>query len=125
MRDPDVDRLLADSTHPMTASVRRLRSAVLDGVAGLTEHVKWRSPSFVHGGTDRMTVNMARPDRVVLVLHRGARVRADRADFSFADPSGLLEWRGADRAVVTWTDAQALDDAVPDVVDLLGRWVRA
>ncbi len=44
VRDPGVDALLAGSRHPMVPAVQQLRAALLDGVDGLTEHVKWRSP---------------------------------------------------------------------------------
>jgi hypothetical protein len=106
VRDPGVDALLAGSGHAMAPAVQRLRTALLDDVDGLSEHVKWRSPTFVHGGADRLTVDLSRAGRAVLVFHRGARVRADSA---FADPTGLMEWRGPDRALVTYTDAAALD----------------
>ena len=39
-----------------------------------------------------------------LVLHRGAAVRDDAADFRFEDPSGLLEWAAPDRAVISFRD---------------------
>ncbi|SFT70211.1 protein of unknown function (DU1801) [Geodermatophilus amargosae] len=128
MRDPGVDALLAASEHPMADPVQRLRAALLGGVDGLTEHVTWRSPTFVHGGVDRMTVDrmtvdLSRADRAVLVFHRGARVRSDA--FASADPTGLLEWRGPDRALVTHTDAAALGAAVPVLTGLVRDRVRA
>jgi hypothetical protein len=122
--DSEVDRLLAGSTHPMTPGVQRLRSAVLDADPAITEHVKWRSPSFRYDGEDRMTVNLARPDRVVLVFHRGARVRPDAARFRFDDPTGLLTWPSPDRGLLTFTVAAEFEAALPAVVDLVGRWVR-
>ncbi|GAB3299539.1 hypothetical protein GCM10027451_01010 [Geodermatophilus aquaeductus] len=122
MRDPGVDTLLAGSDHAMVPAVQRLRTALLDDVDGLSEHVKWRSPTFLHGGADRLTVDLSRAGRAVLVFHRGARVRAD---FTFADPTGLMGWRGPDRALVTYTDATALDAAVPVLTGLVRDWVRA
>jgi hypothetical protein len=122
VRDPGVDALLAGSDHAMVPAVQRLRTALLDDVEGLSEHVKWRSPTFLHDGADRLTVDLSRAGRAVLVFHRGARVRAD---FAFADPTGLMEWRGPDRALVTYTDAEALDAAVPVLTGLVRDWVRA
>jgi hypothetical protein len=124
-RDPDVERLLAGSTHPMTPGVERLRAALLDSDEGMSEHVKWKAPSFRYDGEDRVTFNLARPDRVVLVFHRGVRVRPDAERFTFDDPTGLLTWPAPDRGVLTFTDAAQLDAAVPAVVDLVGRWVRS
>ena len=39
-----------------------------------------------------MTFRLRPGDRLQLVLHRGAKVRDDAADFRFEDDSGLLEW---------------------------------
>ncbi|WP_369258350.1 DUF1801 domain-containing protein [Geodermatophilus amargosae] len=107
----------------MAHAVQRLRTALLDGVDGLTEQVKWRSPTFVHGGVGRMTVDLSRARRAVPVFHRGARVRSDA--FVCAGPTGLLEWRGPDRALVPHTDSAALQAAVPVLTGPVRDWVRA
>jgi len=42
---------------------------------------------------------------VQVVLHLGAKPRPDvAAQARIADPAGLLEWRGPDRATVTFAD---------------------
>ena len=125
MRDPDVDRLLAGSTHPMVAAVGRLRAAVLDSDDGLTEVVKWNAPSLRFAGEDRVTFTLSRPDRVLLVFHRGARPRSDADTFAFEDPTGLLAWPSPDRGVLTFRDEATMDAATPDVLALVARWVRA
>lgn len=119
----DVDDHLAALDHPLRDAVARLRTAVLGADPGITEHVKWRSPSFCHGGVDRVTFRL-RPQHLDLVLHRGATTRADAASFVFDDPSGLLRWPGPDRAVLTLEGGE-IDARTPEVVDLVRRWVRA
>jgi hypothetical protein len=51
-----------------------------------------------------VTFRLQPGNRLQLVLHRGAAVRDDAADFRFEDPSGLLEWAAPDRAVISFRD---------------------
>jgi len=121
----DVEKFLLELDHPMKTSVERLRHVFLGSVPGLTEHIKWNAPSFVHDGTDRVTFRLHPKGSLQLILHRGAKVRADAADFEFADDTGLVTWPTADRGVITIAD---LDEAVEHESDLLGlvqRWVVA
>jgi len=111
--------------HPHEAAVRRLRGALLASVPGLTEHVKWNAPSFVHDGRDRITFRLRPGDRLQLVFHRGAAVRTDVDTFTFADPTGLMAWQAPDRAVVTFADLAAVEEHLADVLALARRWVLA
>ncbi len=72
-----------------------------------------------------VTFTLSRPDRVLLVLHRGARRRSDADTFSFDDPAGLLAWPSPDRGVLTFREEAAMDAATPAVLDLVARRVRA
>jgi hypothetical protein len=87
--------------------------------------VKWNAPSVCYGGVDRATFRLQPGDRFQLILHRGAKVRADSADFRFTDPAGLPEWLTPDRAVVTFRDAADVEARQAAVVDLVNRWVVA
>jgi hypothetical protein len=85
--------------------------------------VKWNAPSFRYAGVDRVTFRLQPGDRLQLVLHRGAAVRDDAAGFRFEDPSGLLEWVAADRAVISFRDLADVTAKLPAVVDVVRRWV--
>jgi hypothetical protein len=122
-RARDVDAFMADLQHPFKAGIEQLRSAILNSNERITDHVKWNAPSFCYAGVDRATFRLQPGDRCQLVLHRGAKVRDDGADFRFADPSGLLEWLAPDRAVVTFRDLADVDARQAEVVDLVNRWV--
>ena len=87
--------------------------------------MKWNAPSFCYDGVDRATFRLQPGDRCQLILHRGAKVRADSADFRFEDPSGLLEWLAPDRAIVTFRDLADVDARQAAVVDLVNRWMAA
>ncbi|MDN3239969.1 DUF1801 domain-containing protein [Glycomyces tritici] len=118
----EVDALMAGADHPHKDAVEHLRAVILAVDPGITEHVKWNAPSFVHGGVDRVTFNLKAKD-VQLVFHRGAAVRKDA--FEFADDTGLMRWRSNDRAVVAFkdlADARANEQALSGLVK---RWIAA
>ena len=121
----DVDRFLAELDHPLKAGVERLRTAILASNGAITEHVKWNAPSFRFDGVDRVTFRLRPGDRLQLVLHRGAKVRDDAADFRFDDDSGLLDRVATDRAVITFRDLDDVAARQAAVVDVVNRWVAA
>lgn len=123
-RDPAVDALLAGLDHPAAAAVARLREVLLTSVEGVSEHVKWKAPSFVVDGQDRVTFRLAPAPVLQLVLHRGVRVRDDIDAFSFDDPTGTVRWAGGDRGVLTFADGADLDARSAQVLELVQRWVR-
>ena len=52
-------------------------------------------------------------------------MRADAGSFRFDDPSGLLQWAGPDRAIVTFTDLAEIEARSADVGTVVSRWVLA
>src|SRR5215211_6433031 len=100
MAQPTVDEFLDELDHPRTDDVRRLRAAIMAGAPELTEHVKWRAPSFCIRGEDRVTFRLFPTDHLQLVFHRGAKPQ-DTEGFEFGDDAGLLRWVAPDRAVLT------------------------
>jgi hypothetical protein len=72
----------------------------------ITEGIKWNSPSFYCNGWFA-TVNLHGKNGVQVVLHHGAKIRADSTlSFTIDDPSHLLTWPSKDRAIVTFDDAE-------------------
>ena len=124
-RTGDVNSFMAELEHPLKAGIEQLRAAILASNDGITEHVKWNAPSFRYAGVDRVTFRLQPGDRLQLVLHRGAKVRDDAADFRFEDDSGLLDWVAPDRAVVTFRDLDDVAARQVAVVDVVNRWVAA
>ncbi len=72
-----------------------------------------------------MTFRLQPGDRLQLVFHRGAKVRADSDDFVFEDGTGMLVWASGDRAILTLRDLDDVRAKLPAVVELVGRWMRA
>jgi hypothetical protein len=121
-RSPEVERFMSGLDHPSKEGIERLRAAILDSNEGITEHIKWKAPSFCYAGEDRVTFRLYLVDRAQLVFHRGSKVKDDADTFAFEDDTGLLKWVAADRAVVPLRDAEASPRALVSVVN---RWVVA
>jgi hypothetical protein len=105
--------------------VQQLRVAILHSNEQITEHVKWKAPSFCYNGEDRVTFRLHPGDRIQLIFHRGAKVRTDSGEFTFEDSTGLLKWLANDRAVVTLDDMTDVEVKQAELVDLANRWVMA
>ena len=123
MPSPSVDDFMATLDHPLKREVQALREIVLGAAPGAAEGVKWNAPSF--STTEHFaTFNLRPRDRVQLVLHRGAKVRdGDGARLPVDDPSGLLDWRSGDRALVEFRDMAEVDAGRAALTDLVRQWV--
>ena len=80
---------------------RRVRKIILGASPQISEGIKWNAPSF--RTTEYFaTFHLRSQDRVQLVFHRGAKVKAPvKRGLEIADPAGLMKWLAADRALVT------------------------
>ena len=119
-----VDRFMDALDHPHKAEVAAVRTAMLASNPRITEHIKWKAPSFGYDGEDRVTFRLQPPTGIHLIFHRGAKVK-EIGDFAFADDTGLMRWVTADRAVVT---LQNIDDGrarLDDLISLVNRWLDA
>jgi hypothetical protein len=121
----DVDAFLAALKHPSRDEILALREAILRLNPSLTEHIKWKAPSFCADGDDRVTFRFSpKSDAVQLIFHRGAKVK-DTKGFRFNDTSGLLCWAAVDRGVVTFATAEAITRDRETIAKLVGAWVAA
>jgi hypothetical protein len=101
----DVDEFLRAFTHPLHAELRTVRALILDADPGVKEEIKWNAPSF-YTVNHFATFHLRAKDGVQVVLHLGAKPRPDATvRTGLQDPAGLLVWKSADRATVTFRDA--------------------
>lgn len=87
----------------------------------ITESIKWNAPSFAissHFATLR-----AQPELLQVVLHTDAKPRAKPRAIAVDDPSGLLAWKAADRAVVTFADAADVKRRGAAFVAIVRAWI--
>jgi hypothetical protein len=120
----EVDQFMAALDHPQKETIGYLRAVVLGSDPGIAEHVKWKAPSFLHGGEDRVTFQLRAKKGVQLIFHRGAKVKDDQAVFKFTDDSGLLDWISSDRATVIFQDLDDVKAKEEAFVVLVRSWVR-
>jgi hypothetical protein len=57
-RSQDVERFMERLGHPLKDGIERLRAAILDCNDRITEHKKWKAPSFRYAGEDRVTFRL-------------------------------------------------------------------
>jgi len=124
-KSAEVDVFIAQLDHPMKPAVESLRAAFLESNPELSEHIKWNAPSFVFGGDDRVTFRLHPKGALQIILHRGTKIRADVADFTFDDPSGLITWPAKDRGVITLDDLADATAKRADVLATVTRWIAA
>jgi hypothetical protein len=121
----EVDRYMKTLDHALKDGVQQLRLAILSSNEQITEHVKWKAPSFCYNGEDRVTFRLQPGDRIQLIFHRGAKVRGDSDQFAFEDHTGLLQWLAKDRAVMTLHDMTDVERKQAAIVELVDQWVTA
>ena len=119
-----IDAYMAGLAPDARAAVDALRAIVINAAPQLNERIKWNAPSFAIGDEDRVTLGIERKGGVRVVLHRGAKVK-DAAGFAFDDPAKLAKWPAADRGVLTFADAAAVEAEREALRDLFARWIAA
>ena len=121
--EADVEALLASLDHPRIEEIHTLRALIRGADPRITESVKWNAPSFAT--TEHFaTFHLRAKAGVQVVLHLGAKPQAGttlRAGVD--DPSGLLEWRGPDRATVTFADRADVAARRDAFVAVLRQWI--
>jgi len=91
----------------------------------LTERIKWNAPSFGPGDQDRLTLNLARPDVVRLILHRGAKAVDTKTGQRLLPKATGLRWATDQRAEVTLTSLDDLNARRADLTRLCQDWIAA
>ena len=118
-----VNQFMSDLNHPLKAEVEAVRAIILGANPQITEHIKWNAPSFQYDDEDRVTFNLHRQDRIQLIFHRGAKVKASD-DFAFEDSTGLLEWAAKDRGIVTLRDMQDVKAKEAALIEVVNQWIQ-
>ena len=121
---PDaVAALLAGLAHPREPEVLALRAIILGADPRIGESVKWNAPSY-HTTEHFATFHLRSKAGVQVVLHLGAKPRPGaRVRDAVADPAGLLEWRGADRAIATFSDLADIEAKRATFTAVIRQWI--
>jgi Domain of unknown function (DU1801) len=115
--------LLAGLAHPREPVIFALRDIILGTDSSITESVKWNAPSYAT--TEHFaTFHLRAKDAVQLVLHLGSRGRPGVALRSAVpDPFGILDWKGADRAVATFASVADVHCHADALRNILTTWL--
>lgn len=118
-----VDSLLLDLEHPLKSVIEKVRSTILSADSGITEGIKWNSPSFYFEGWFA-TFHLRTKDRVLVVLHHGAKVR-NQAGLSdtIDDPAELLTWLAADRATISFASESDFKLKRAALKGIIKQWI--
>lgn len=121
--DPQVDAWLAALDHPQKDVIAAVRATLLGVGPTIHEGIKWNVGSF--RATDWFATFNVRgpkgPKPVALVLHRGAKARAEGT--TVPDPARLLSPLGPDRAMVTFADLADVAQKAPALKSLVRAWI--
>ena len=119
----DVEAFLLRLKHPLESEIRAIRSVILGADPNIGEGIKWNAPSF-HTTEHFATLHLRGKTGVQMVMHLGAKTKSDtKAREAIVDPGALLEWRGADRATVTFTDLQDVKRKEVAFIEIVRQWI--
>jgi hypothetical protein len=118
----EVDQFLSGLDHPLTPALRALRAVIRAAHPGIGEGIKWKAPSFHY--KEYFATAMIRSGAIMVILHRGAKVRDDTSDVAISDPERLLQWHAADRASATFASLQDVREKQEALRKIVKAWVR-
>jgi len=121
----EVTKFLDGLQHPFRNEIEALRRVVLDSAIGLNENIKWNGPNYSVDGNDRITMKIQPPKQVQIIFHRGAKVQPQPKEKLVRDSSGILTWKGNDRAVATFKNMADIEKSNDALVAIIKDWIHA
>lgn len=118
----EVLAFLGQLEHPHKETILALRRLILSLDPRIREDIKWKAPSFLIDD-HFATFKLHPPKTLQLVLHTGAKVKADAQPILVQDPAGLLKWAAPDRCVLTLGSAAELERHQDAVEQIIRRWI--
>ena len=119
----EIASLLAGLNHPCEREILAVRAIILGVDGRIGEAVKWNAPSY-HTTEHFATFHLRGKAGVQVILHLGVKPRpSSRVRKALTDPAGLLVWRSADRAMVTFRDLDDVDAKRARFADVIRQWI--
>jgi hypothetical protein len=121
--DPAVITFLSELDHPLKKEVETVRQIILGVSPEIREGIKWNAPSFLT--TDHFaTFNLRTQDRIRLILHTGAKVKATaKQGMKLEDPTGMVEWLAKDRCLVTLGNGKDIQARRAALESIVREWI--
>lgn len=123
MSNNEVNTYLENLEHPLKTEVLQLRDYIKTDFPALTEIIKWNAPSYQHNDIDFLTFNLAKPNDIKLILHRGAKNQEIIPTKWIEDQSGLLKWASNDRAIITFTTLADITNQRENLKSIIQAWI--
>jgi hypothetical protein len=110
-RNPEVDRWLDESAHPLEATMRRARDVILGADDRVTESIKWKTPTFAYEGN----IASFNPSKnlVSIMFHRGAEIPGEHP---------RLEGDGKLVRTMRFADLDELEAGRSDLEEVVQAW---
>lgn len=122
MTRTDTDAYLAASKQPLTDALADLCDVIRTVDPRIEESIKWNAPSF--SIADHFATTGFSPSGALrLVLHTGAVKRATPLVLDITDAGLPLDWKGTDRAVLTFASAAEVHDRSDALRSVLRQWI--
>jgi hypothetical protein len=118
----DVEEFMRGLDHPLKPVLEAVRRTILGADARIIEGIKWNAPSFRLD--EHFATTNIRNDRILVVLHFGAKVKDNTSPgFKIDDPRGLLKWLAKDRCVVTFPDTTSVRKNKLPFQAIIREWI--
>lgn len=118
----DVESYMETLEYPLIDGVEALREIIPAIDSRIVESIKWNAPSYAIGD-HFATLNLHRQDSIQVVLHGGAKPRADLGSLRIDDPSGMLSWAAPDRANVEFASVEDISARRLEFEAILRQWI--
>ena len=110
--NPEVDAWFAERQPEMEPAMQRVRQIILGTDEGVTEAIKWQTPTFMYEG-NICSFNPAKR-LVSLLFHRGAEIPGNHP---------LLEGDGKLARTVRFEDVDAVEAGKTDLEAIIRDWI--
>jgi len=117
-----VDAFMAGLRHPLVPELQAVRAAIRGASPRIREGIKWNAPSFRTG--EWFATASIRKDKLLVILHRGAKVKDDSSGgLAIDDPGGLLRWLAKERAMIEFEDGRAIAAGRAALQRIVRQWI--
>ncbi|MEO8583224.1 MAG: DUF1801 domain-containing protein [Flavitalea sp.] len=125
-KNNEVTPFLDALEHPKRVEIEQLRDCILSTNNLLTENIKWNGPNYCFNNEDRITMRIQPIGKQIqLIFHRGAKKQEQPNDKLIANKSKMLVWKENDRAIVSFSSLQEIENAKAELTTIITEWINA
>lgn len=118
----EVGDFLSKLEHPLKPELEAVRAIILGAHPDIREGIKWNAPSF--RTTEYFATASIRNDAVLVILHKGAKVKDNSTTgIVIRDSDALLKWLAKERAMITFRDMKAIEAGRAELANIVRQWI--